>query len=105
MALLLVMPCPRCGQECTIQPDFNFVQLAQCDKCCSIFQFSFAVRTIDKSNAPGVGGEIRTGPWKVLVAPTIEEVHKNGDIFFRYGPEPETGKERPGKEKPEPEKE
>lgn len=101
MALLLIMPCPRCDKECTIQPDFNFVQLAQCDKCGGMFQFSFAVRTIDKSNAPGVGGEVRTGAWRVLAAPTIEEVSPKGDIYFRYGPEPEPGKGK-GKEKQEP---
>ena len=102
MALLLIMPCPRCDQECTIQPDFNFVQLAQCEKCGGMFQFSFAVRTIDKSNKAGVAGEVRTGVWKVLMAPTIEEVSQKGDIYFKYGPEPEPGKGKPGKEKSEP---
>jgi hypothetical protein len=83
----LSIPCPKCKAECLIQPDFNFVQMCHCERCGCLFQFTFAVRQISKSS----GGEVRTGEWRVLAAPTIESVQPNGNIIFRYGDEDEHG--------------
>jgi hypothetical protein len=61
-------------------PAFNAPQMGHCTKCNKYFQFTVAVRTIDTSS----GGEVKTGEWKILGAPTIEEIHKN-DILLRFG--------------------
>jgi hypothetical protein len=55
-----------------------------CEKCGKFFQYTVAVREITPSNS----GEINSGSWKIICAPSIEEIHPNGGILYRSS-EPE----------------
>jgi hypothetical protein len=83
--ITLSIPCPGCGNSNAVQPEFNFVQMGRCANCSKFFQFTIAVRLIDPSSS----GEVCTGDWKLVLAPPVLELHRDGTVIYKNQDSPE----------------